>query len=109
MTWGKFTIYPANTGHKGDIFAQQGWLHMNAYIMFLSPLLQRGSQMEEKAKDRENLKLQDTGIRGIFGKDIVPKFCSTTAKLSNTMEGGVQKLGREMTRPRTERTQWSRP
>ena len=71
-TWGKFPIYPGNAGHKGHITAQQGWLHMNAYSVLLSPRLKVGSEMEENAKDRG--KLEGTGIRKFFGKEIVPEF-----------------------------------
>ena len=68
----------------GDIFAQQDWLHMNTYSVFPSPRLQTGSQAEEKAKDRG--KLANTGIRQLFGKDILPNFCSSTPKLSNGLQ-----------------------
>ena len=39
MTWGNITHYPANAGNKGAIVANHGYLHMNAYIVFLSDRL----------------------------------------------------------------------
>ena len=76
-------MYPANAGHKGDIVAQQDWLHMNAYSVFLSPRLQTGSKLtvEEQAKDRG--KLEDTGIRHFFGKDIVPWTVAGQGKVNS--------------------------
>ena len=83
MTWGKITKYPANAGNKGAIVAKQGYLHMNAYSLFLPPCLKVGSEAEEDAKDRG--KLVDKGIRELFGKDIVPNFCSTVPSQENKL------------------------
>ena len=84
MTWGNIKNYPANAGNKGDITTKHGYLHMNAYSVLISPRLKVGSAVKEDAIDRG--KLDDKGMRELFGKVIVPNFCSSTAKLSNRLQ-----------------------
>ena len=57
---------------------------MNAYTVFLSPRLKVGSASEEAAKDKG--KLEDQGMRELFGKDLVPKLCFSTAKLTTGLQ-----------------------
>ena len=84
MTWGNIKNYPANAGNKGDITTKHGYLHMNAYSVLIFPRLKVGSAVKEDAIDRG--KLDDKGMRELFGKVIVPNFCSSTSKLSNRLQ-----------------------
>ena len=52
--------------------------------MFLSPRLKVGSTSEEDAKDRGEIIHQ--GMKDLFGKNLVPKFCSSTAKLTKGLQ-----------------------
>ena len=52
---------------------------MNAYPVFVVPRLQTHSAEQEAAKDRG--KISPTFIKGIFGKNIIPNVCYSTAKL----------------------------
>ena len=64
-TWGNCKKSPGNAGAKGNITAYHGYLHMNAYPVFLVPRLKVRSEEPEKKKD--TVKILDIGIRGIFG------------------------------------------
>ena len=83
-TWANCKKSPGNAGTKGNITAYHGYLHMNAYPVFLSPRLKVGSEEQEKKKD--NGKILDTGIRGIFGGGLVPEFCCSTSKLNTGIQ-----------------------
>ena len=83
-TWGNCEKSPGNTGTKGNITAYHGYLHMNAYPVFLTPRLKAASSEQEEKKD--NGKILDTGIKGIFGGDLVPEFCFGTSKLNTGMQ-----------------------
>ena len=83
-TWANCKKSPGNAGTKGDITAYRGYLHMNAYPVFLKPRLKAGSAEQEVAKD--NGKILDTGIKGIFGGDLVPEFCFSTSKLTTGIQ-----------------------
>ena len=78
-TWRNVIKSPGNAGTKGDITAFHGYLHMNAYPVFLVPRLQTHSADQEEKKDRG--KISPTYIKGIFGKNIIPNVCYSTAKL----------------------------
>ena len=78
-TWKNAIKSPGNAGTKGDITAFHGYLHMNAYPVFLVPRLKTHSAEQEAAKDRG--KISPTYIKGIFGKNIIPNVCYSTAKL----------------------------
>ena len=60
MTWANDKKSPWNAGNKGNITAFHGYLHMNAYTVFLSSRLKVGSAVEEAAKDKG--KIVDTGM-----------------------------------------------
>ena len=83
-TWGNCKKSPGNAGTKGNITAYHGYLHMNAYPVFLPPRLKAGSAEEEAQKDKG--KILDTGIRELFGKGLVPELCFSTAKLNTGMQ-----------------------
>ena len=84
MTWGNVKKYVGNAGNKGVITANHGHLHMNAYTVFFATRLKVGSSSEEASKDRGEI--IDQGMRGLFRKNLVPKFCSSTAKLTNGLQ-----------------------
>ena len=73
-----------NAHHKGKVIAREGWLHMNAYSVFLSPRFETGTKKEEKAKN--DGKVADTGIKQRFGPPIVSNFFSSTAKLAQGIQ-----------------------
>ena len=83
-TWKNAIKSPGNAGTKGDITAFHGYLHMNAYPVFLVPRLKTHSAEQEAAKDSG--KISPTYIKGIFGKDIIPNVCFSTAKLVNGIQ-----------------------
>ena len=60
MTWANCKKSPGNAGNKGNITAFHGYLHMNAYTVFLSSRLKVGSAVEEAAKDKGEI--FDTGM-----------------------------------------------
>ena len=78
-TWKNAIKSPGNAGTKGDVTAFHGYLHMNAYPVFLVPRLKTHSAEQEEKKDSG--RISDIEMRGTFGKDIVPNFCFSTAKL----------------------------
>ena len=84
MTLGNVKKFVGNAGNKGAITANCGYLHMNAHTVFLAPRLKAGSSSEEEAKDKG--KIVDDGMRQLFGKSHVPKFCLSTAKLTNGLQ-----------------------
>ena len=83
-TWENCKKSHGNAGTKGDVTAFHGYLHMNAYPVFLSPRLKTGSEGEEKKKDSE--KISDIGMQGLFGGNTVPNFCFSTAKLNTGIQ-----------------------
>ena len=78
-TWKNAIKSPGNAGTKGDITAFHGYLHMNAYHVFDVPHLQTHSAEQEKEKMRG--KISPNFIKALFGKNIVPNVCYSTAKL----------------------------
>ena len=83
-TWGNCKKSAGNAGTKGNITAYHGYLHMNAYPVFLTPRLKAGSAEQEVENDKgKNL---DKGMRDLFGKGLVPEFCFSTAKLNTGMQ-----------------------
>ena len=78
-TWKNAIKSPGNAGTKGDITAFHGYLHMNAYPVFLVPRLQTHSAEQQEKMDRG--KISPTYIKGLFGKNIIPNVCYSTAKL----------------------------
>ena len=84
MTWGNVKKYLGNAGNKSDITDNHGYLHMNTYTVFLATRLKVGSSPEEAAKDRGEI--IDQGMKDLFGKNLVPKFCSSTSKMTNGLQ-----------------------
>ena len=78
-TWRNVIKSPGNAGTKGDITAFHGYLHMNAYHVFDVPHLQTHSAEQEKEKMRG--KISPNFIKALFGKNIIPNVCYSTAKL----------------------------
>ena len=78
-TWRNVIKSPGNAGTKGDITAFHGYLHMNAYPAFLVPRLQTHSPEQQKKIDMG--KVSPNFIKTLFGKNIIPNVCYSTAKL----------------------------
>ena len=78
-TWKNAIKSPGNAGTKGDITAFHGYLHMNAYPAFLVPRLQTHSPEQQKKIDMG--KVSPNFIKTLFGKNIIPNVCYSTAKL----------------------------
>ena len=78
-TWTKAIKSPGNAGTKGDITAFHGYLHMNAYPVFCGPRLQTHSADQQEKIDRG--KISPNFIKALFGKNIIPNVCYSTAKL----------------------------
>jgi len=53
-------------------------------VFLVSPKLKTHSAEQEAAKDKG--KISPTYIKGIFGKDIIPNVCFSTAKLVNGIQ-----------------------
>ena len=78
-TWKNVIKSPGNAGTKGEMTAFHGYLHMNAYPVFCGPRLQTHSADQQEKMDRG--KISPTFIKALFGKNIVPNVCYSTAKL----------------------------
>ena len=84
MTWAKVKKFTGNAGNNGAITAFHGYLHMNAYTVFLASRLKVGSEAEEAAIDRG--KLEDKGMRELFGNGQVPKFLALRGFVPDPMD-----------------------